>query len=194
MTGDERGVIRVFRWSLDRNDSLSRHQDVELQLVCEGFRCGIASMEPINESTLAVSSYSVSSNEAIVSSASPLLVKKPQAVFFIDMNNNVVKAVFDAHRDVVNCICPLPDGGLLTAGGKMDATVRLWEPENVTMALQNMKSEDDENEDVPTFEDCRILKEPGYVFDLKVLPESNLKSSNVYAIAGARYNVIKIVI
>ena len=76
----------------------------------------------------------------------------------------------------------------------MDATVRLWEPENVTMALQNMKSADDENEDVPTFKDCRILKEPGYVFDLKVLPESNLNSSNVYAIAGARYNVIKIVI
>ncbi|GFH51719.1 hypothetical protein CTEN210_08195 [Chaetoceros tenuissimus] len=194
VSGDENGVIRVFRWSLDSNDSLSRHQDVDLQLVCEGFQCGIASMEPINDSTLAVSSYSVSSTEAIVSSASPLLVKNPQAVFFVDMNNAVVKAVFDAHRDVVNCICPLPDGGLLTAGGKMDATVRLWEPENVTMALQNMKSVDDENEDVPIFKDCRILKEPGYVFDLKVLPGSNLKSSNVYAIAGARYNVIKIVI
>jgi WD40 repeat protein len=151
-------------------------------------------MEPINDSTLAVSTNSVSSNESIVSSASPLLVKNPQAVFFIDMNNTVVKAIFDAHRDVVKSICPLPDGGLLTAGGKMDATVRLWEPKSVKMALEMKKSADDENDDVPIFEECRILKEPGYVFDLKVLPDSNLNSSYVYAIAGARYNVIKIVI
>ena len=47
-------------------------------------------------------------------------------------------------------------------------------------------------EEVKVLIDAQILKQPGYVFDLKVLPDSN--GSNVYGIAAARYNVIKIVI
>ena len=38
-----------------------------------------------------------------------------------------------------------------------------------------------------------MLKEPGYVFDLKVLPDCE-PGSQIYAVAGARYNIVKIVI
>ncbi|KAL3786513.1 hypothetical protein ACHAW5_002053 [Stephanodiscus triporus] len=39
---------------------------------------------------------------------------------------------------------------------------------------------------------AKVMNQPGYVFDLKVLPDAN--GSNVFAIAAARYNLIKIMI
>jgi hypothetical protein len=48
------------------------------------------------------------------------------------------------------------------------------------------------NDDIESFSESKKLKKPGYVFDLKVLPDKN--GSAVYAIAAARYNTINIII
>ena len=104
----------------------------------------------------------------------------------VDTKEATIKAVLDAHSDTVQCICSLPDGGILTAGGKMDATVRVWDSVGATINYTDAGNE------VKVFKEAKILKQPGYVFDLKVLPDSN--GSGIFAIAAARYNVIKIVI
>ena len=67
----------------------------------------------------------------------------------------------------------------------MDATVKVWDG----LSLLN---ESDNDGETLVLTEAKTLKEPGYVFDLKILPDS--KGSGVYAIAAARYNVIKIVI
>jgi hypothetical protein len=77
---------------------------------------------------------------------------------------------------------------LLTAGGKFDATVQLWRSE----ALTKMTKSQDENDEIEIFGESKKLKNPGYVFDLKVLPDNN--GSTTYAIAAARYNTINIII
>ena len=68
----------------------------------------------------------------------------------------------------------------------MDATVRVWDSVAATI------NDTDAGDEIKVFKDAKILKQPGYVFDLKVLPDSN--GSGIFAIAAARYNVIKIVI
>ena len=100
-----------------------------------------------------------------------------------------VRAVLDGHRDRVTCICPLPDGRLLTAGGKFDATVQLWYSETLTKVTNSRDENDDE---IMISSESKQMKKPGYVFDLKVLPDNN--GSAVYAIAAARYNTINILI
>ena len=47
--------------------------------------------------------------------------------------------------------------------------------------------------------EAKTLKEPGYVFDLKVLPNHSKNKADdsedlLYAVAAARYNVVKIII
>lgn len=68
----------------------------------------------------------------------------------------------------------------------MDAKVCLWESNVIADAIQD-------GDETKTLKEAKKMKEPGYVFDLKVLPDSD-PTSKVFAIAGARYNVIKIVI
>eukprot|EP00546_Thalassionema_frauenfeldii_P017193 CAMPEP_0178899388 /NCGR_PEP_ID=MMETSP0786-20121207/2870_1 /TAXON_ID=186022 /ORGANISM="Thalassionema frauenfeldii, Strain CCMP 1798" /LENGTH=102 /DNA_ID=CAMNT_0020570235 /DNA_START=439 /DNA_END=747 /DNA_ORIENTATION=+ len=102
-----------------------------------------------------------------------------------------MKAILQSsHADIVRSICPLPNnGGILTAGGKMDATVRLWDTTDIMDATSGNTNS---NTDIVTTSEK--LDEPGYVFDLKVLPDSNDTKEGVFAIAAARYNVIKIVV
>lgn len=104
----------------------------------------------------------------------------------LDVNTQTLKAVLNAHVDAVHCICPLPNGSILTAGAKMDAKVLLWETCDVMNAIQA-------EGDTITLTKAKQMKEPGFVFDLLVLSDSD-PTSNVFAVAGARYNVIKIVI
>lgn len=203
--GDEMGGIRMFKWSTGSfGRSLSRQQEAFFQFQCPGYRCSINCMEPCQDDLLAVSihpfndlSASVDVDVRMISFASPLRIANPRGVFLVDVRNASLRAVFDAHLDIVQCICALPDGGMLTAGGKMDATVKVWDSQAINGALQNDphqdESEEDEKPPIFTNEQAKTLKEPGYVFDLKVLPDSNL-DKKVYGVAGARYNVIKIII
>jgi len=229
--GDELGGLRMYKLpTLDILTSnttqleagqLSRGQIAVFQFRCEGYQCGIACMEPLQNNILAVSTYGTTRNNStdeaelvILSAASPLHIPNPRAISLVDMGCGVVKAILDAHLDVVHSICPLPDGSVLSAGRKMDATVRVWDVSILSPVLQQENREEDEEDipdtvlfasiaqrneseivftNIPVITEGRILKEPGYVFDMKVLPDSD-PGSNVFAIAVARYNVVKIVI
>lgn len=189
---DEWGGIRVFEWDIPvggTNRSIIHRQSKLLQIRCAGFHCRISCMEPIKEHLLAISIQAVQKEEGtgIISSASPLHITNPSGVYIVDLEKATVVASLDGHSDNVQCICPLPDGGILTAGGRMDATVRLWKSDTIVAALQA------DDEEIHILTESTQLKDPGYVFDLKVLPDSQ-PDSDVYAVAGARYNVIKIVI
>jgi hypothetical protein len=65
----------------------------------------------------------------------------------------------------------------------------MWDSVIISDAVTTCESS---KEGMKVVSDATIMKEPGYVFDLKVLSDSN--GSSVYAIAAARYNVIKIII
>lgn len=195
--GDEWGGMRTFKWSKGNNNAngLQPRQDHSLQFRCPEFHCTISCMEPIQGNLLAVATNAYQSmtqgGVRVITSAKPLQVTIPRAVFIVDLTNDSIRAVLNAHSDVVNCICPIPTGGLLTGGGKMDATIRVWE----SSAIQEDKQASSNEEDVPVpvLTEAKKLKELGYVFDLKVLPDSE-PDSNLFAIAGARYNTVKIVI
>ena len=45
----------------------------------------------------------------------------------LDLLDASVLAVLSGHVDVVTALCGTPDGRLLTAGGKLDATVKVWD-------------------------------------------------------------------
>ncbi|EJK50535.1 hypothetical protein THAOC_30462, partial [Thalassiosira oceanica] len=50
----------------------------------------------------------------------------PKGVCVVDLNTQSATHVLDGHKDTVMCVRSLPDGSLLTGGGKLDATVKLW--------------------------------------------------------------------
>ena len=215
-------------------------------------------MECIRDNVIAVATNRIrtsigtqerSRSRIIPQHVTELQITNPRAVYIIDYNMQEhehehstarIRAppVLDAHSDTVRCICPLPCGDLLTAGGKMDATVRVWDAAVVADALKEEVEENDsssimktgtenENENEtesgnaqPTSEqleendvtlspgltsasilltEAKKLKEPGYVFDLKVLPNHSKNKADdsedlLYAVAAARYNVVKIII
>lgn len=196
--GDSWGGIRIFEWvrssASESNNNLHgaprRHQRALLQ-----FRGStVACLAQVKENLLAVSIQPAVGHETtgILSSAISLPVTSPRGIYIVDANATeaaTIKVVLDAHSDTVQCICPLPHGaGILSAGGKMDATVRVWDALAVSDAIEDCNA----GNEVRIVKEAKIMKQPGYVFDLKVLPDSN--GSNVYAIAVARYNVLKIII
>lgn len=183
-SGDNSGVIRIFVWSTLQERGLS-----ELNPPIQ-FRGGysIACLEKVHNQLLAVSLQPSGDSTRVYPSAIAHDVISPFGIYIMD-NRGTLKTLFVAHSDVVRCICPLPDGSLLSAGGKLDATVRMWDSLVISDSVKACESREEE---MRVVSDATIMKEPGYVFDLKVLSDSN--GSCVYAIAAARYNVIKIII
>ena len=188
--GDSHGGIRIYKWiphQSNDNTLPARRQIAHMQ-----FRgSSIACLAMTQENHLAVSIQSRGEDTGIQPSATPLQPTRPRGIYILDTTQATVKAVLDAHKDTVQCICPLPNGDLISTGGRMDATCRLWNSVDISNAIQATTDESNK-EDVKVLTDAPILKQPGYVFDLQVLPDSN--GSDVYGIAAARYNVIKIVI
>lgn len=188
--GDEKGCITALMWRFNEpnQSTFSAHKALRLQLL--GCRCSIASLKSVRDNILAVSIGSLQNEQLqdmqALPTSTPLYISIARGVLLVDLATKTVKAVLNAHDDVVKCICPLPNGSILTAGGKMDAKVCLWESNVIADAIQD-------GDETKTLKEAKKMKEPGYVFDLKVLPDSD-PTSKVFAIAGARYNVIKIVI
>ena len=188
--GDAYGGIRIYEWISESNNHTlpARRQIAHVQLRGSSIAC----LAMIQENHLAVSIQPRGEDTGIQPSATPLQPTRPRGMYILDTTQTTVKAVLDAHKDTVQCICPLPNGGIITAGGRMDATCRLWKSQDISNAIQATVDESNEEEEVKVLTGAPVLKEPAYVFDLQVLPDSN--GSNVYGIAAARYNVIKIVI
>ncbi|CAJ1933904.1 unnamed protein product [Cylindrotheca closterium] len=101
-------------------------------------------------------------------------------------------------KDSVICMRSLPDGGLLTGGGKLDATVKLW---SASQFSANINAMDVDETQVTTIESqqrqlskcSQTISSLGYVFALEVLPD-RMEGSSQFAIAGARYNTLKIIL
>eukprot|EP00985_Skeletonema_marinoi_P009649 scaffold4492_cov138-Skeletonema_marinoi.AAC.4 len=178
--GDEAG-LQIF--DATRNRRFQRKMALQFQYLCD-----IDCMEPLHGNYLAVSVSRKSTEEiSVPSSAVRLQMPTSRGVYIVDTSGATVRAVLDGHRDRVTCIRPLPDGRLLTAGGKFDATVQLWNSETLTKVTKR-----DEDDEIKILSESKQMKKPGYVFDLIVLPDSN--GSAVFAIAAARYNTINILI
>lgn len=188
-SGDNSGVIRIFVQSTLQEGGSSELNPPRQSTLIQ-FRGGysIACLEKVHNQLLAVSVQPSGDSTRVYPSAIAHDVISPFGIYIMD-NRGTLKTLFVAHSDVVRCICPLPDGSLLSAGGKLDATVRMWNSSVISDAVTACESREEE---MRVVSDATIMKEPGYVFDLKVLSDSN--GSSVYAIAAARYNVIKIII
>ena len=128
----------------------------------------------------------------------------PGCVVLLDMKTRTPTSILAAHTDSVRVLCALPDG-LLTCGGKKDATVRLWaddclhdvngnEIDDIESHINSLQLSDRVYEPpvkVVPADNSRVLQEPGYIFDACVLLDQK-PGSNLYALASARYNIVKI--
>ena len=142
------------------------------------------------------------------------------------ISNDCLLFTLDGHKDVVQCILPLPNGDIITAGGKYDATLQIWSQSQLKEATttstatthdnsnnnNNNKSNRNSSSET-TISGCpptilkkaaidNFCKEVGYVFAIECLKDfKNDKNSNNptntcnhFAIAVARYNVVKLII
>jgi len=159
----------------------------------------VVCMEAIpNQSILAVSTKEQAAtepNHRLLREATHLTVKTSQAIFLLDWNRGFVSAVLNGHRDCVICMTSLPDGSLATGGDKMDATLKVWEQSQwLTQASdedEHQKQHQNNSEATALTEASSNLSEVGYTFALAVLPDTK-EGSQKYALAAARYNVVKI--
>ena len=121
----------------------------------------------------------------------------------IDRRQPSVVALLAGHSDTVQCMCELPGRALATAGGKHDATVKVWRANQWEGASAHERSAADHTEarelecshsgPVVLKQAAEELGEPGYVFAMAVLPDKK-PGSRLFALAGAWYNRVKLVI
>ena len=202
IAGDTQGRLWVWKAQPSRNG-----HDIEFEsqtsyriLPSGGSRCSIVCVRALRNGRLAISTDHVSSSSSLTGNqlnhaeegnfeALVIPVDKPRSVIILDVSHiempRVLVGLDGHHKDAVICMCQLPNGDLLTGGGKNDATLQLW----------SRKQIDGEEERVEQMirESRRTLNDVGYVFALTVLPDAKL-GSNYYAIAAARYNTVKLVI
>lgn len=156
-----------------------------------------------------------------------------QAVHCIDVDailnsSHVDPLIFtlDGHKDIVHCVLPLPNGDIMTAGGKMDATTQIWSRSQIREATARNGDNRCGGDDMTVFTDnigvqhtspppilrqaatTNLCKDAGYIFAAELLKDfkNQAKSSPVnaidrrrqtgipFAIAVARYNVVKILL
>lgn len=143
----------------------------------------------------------------------------PQAVHSIDMeavlsdatprplSSNPLLFSLAGHKDEVHCIMSLPNGDLLTAGGKHDATTQIWSRSQLQSATT--RTETPASEPIlAKAATVNLCKDAGYIFAAEVLEDFKSKGdssgdepnnkkeqkSSPFAIAVARYNVVKIIV
>ena len=201
--------------------SIQEHSYVRLTTP-DGASCSIVCMEVTRDGKLVVATDTNSNSAIPLASGDKASIPFTRAVYVIDMKLahvptvpdengkiTIVKALNGHVKDSVQCILPLPNGDLLTAGGKHDATLQLWKA-NQMQQPQGSRPPEDENSDTAIIEDgedsikietkCfKRFEELGYVFALTCLPdmlsESNNNNKSQYmAVAAARYNQVKVLL
>jgi len=142
----------------------------------------------------------------------PLSVVKG-GVVLVDLVKQQVKHIISDHMDSVLCMCSIPDGSLVTGGGKHDAKVKVWnrrqlEGQDSTkeageneaamlekatqISLETRSGAENANSPIQVIlKASQVLPEPGYIVSAAVLPDQKPGSGH-FALAGARYNVVKI--
>ena len=165
---------------------------IQLSTTTGPHQCSIVTLKSLSRSRLAVSTSARRQNDPSSFNDTPQCeVPVPQAVHIFQYNATnglTLTTTLDGHKDVVSCVCELPDvTTLLTAGGKHDATIQVW-----TSPLSEDRSR---SSHAPTMQrqSTRTLEEIGYVFALVAIKDQKQGSPYV-AVAAARYNVVKAII
>jgi len=181
--------------------------------------CSIVCMQVIpNINLLAISTDLASGSESIVDSsdnllssitstrelvgAQNILVPTLRAVFLMDVVNGSILSYLTAHTDAVQVMCSLPDGGLVTAGGKNDATLRVWTSSAISSKLnadndiatneeEQIHQQEQQRPNELTAESSILFDKLGYVMGLVVISDSK-PGSKLFALAAVRYNVVKL--
>ena len=138
-------------------------------------------------------------------------IAKAGVVAVVDVVRDSVLVSLDGHVGAVRVMVSCPNGEFVTAGGKSDATLKVWSIQaHVEDGMVEKKEDDDlqralalslggagdasdetklslqSNRLVLEGKDARCI-EPGYVFDVVVLPDLKI-DSKCFALACARYN------
>ena len=190
--GDAAGRLRVNRFQSD-NNAVDRDEYLNLQLRTNDGRVpSIVCIQPLGGSLIAVSTSQIGvevNREQTHSSAVEVNLPVAQAVHIIDLATLTCNAILNGHKDVVHALCFLPDGSLATCGGKMDAKTRVWD----LSKLHDEMTDNGAATPIWTEATSRELEEVGYIFGLAVLPDTKPGSQH-YALAAARYNVVRMCI
>ena len=194
VAGDAAGGLRVWHCSAGGSGS---HEEMPWR--CTGLlqlqpqpaaTATVVCMEPLPNGLLAVST-DVGSRGAAgwpLVGANALSVPFACAVYVVDLAQSTVTVALKAHRDTVRCMSALPNGGLATGGGKHDATVRVWGPFRRQAEGEAVEGD---NGQLQTVLEATTLEKLGYCLALKALPDTK-PGSGLFALAGARYNVVRI--
>jgi WD40 repeat protein len=189
-------------------DEIRFHHQQLFQLVSASSHhqaCSIVCIEALQDGRLAVSTEgaAVDGPALLLSGATEIPIPLSRAVYVLDYlpNNNdgnylTIHAILNGHQDAVRCMCELPNGDLLTGGGKMDATLQLWTSAVIKSPATSSSSstqEQDETQVLVQNKAEKTLGDVGYVFSLAVLPDAK-PDSNHFAVAAARYNTVKLIV
>lgn len=207
--GDTAGGIRL--WKLSQQQGAHGQQVVQFhpfafyQLVPEenvGKRCRILCMKTLSDGRLTISTQTKQGEPfpRFFTTATPISVPYSQSVYILDLVSSssssttmpptpILENVLHGHpKDAVICLCELPNGDLLTGGGKMDATLQRWK-------LSSSSSQGGET--ILQTESHQSFPNVGYVLALTVLPDHRTQPPGTaahFAVAAARYNVIQILL
>lgn len=199
VAGDSRGGLRLWEPRRSSINDLAFEECGFYQLAPPSSGCSIVCMEPLQDGRLVVSTDIVNAVNSGVGlfGATALPTHAARAVhilaFSVVAAAPTIQTTLTGHvQDAVICMCPLPDGSLLTGGGKLDATLQLWSRAQVDGTDKDETRMLDTDAAIQA-QPKKILSDVGYVFALAVLPDAK-KDSNFYAVAAGRYNAVKIVI
>jgi len=193
IAGDAAGGLRI--WKVQRQENTLQF----LPHACYQLPgASIVCLEPLQDNRLAVSTQQ-SNNPVLLSQATSIATSSTipsRAVHILDFSTTerptlVTSLTGHADKDAVICMKQLPNGDLLTGGGKLDATLQLW-----TNAQLLGQSDDGQTNTTTTAvvpKPHKSLSEVGYVFAIEVLPDAK-QDSSYYAVAVARYNTVKIIL
>jgi WD40 repeat protein len=205
IAGDALGGMRVWRAQRAGNEIQFHHQQLFQLVPASSYHqtCSIVCIEVLQDGRLAVSTEgaAVDGPAFLLSGATEIPIPLSRAVYVLDYlpNNNdgsylTIHAILNGHQDAVRCMCELPNGDLLTGGGKMDATLQLWTSASLKNPATTMSAQEQEETQVLVQSKAeKTLGDVGYVFSLAVLPDAK-PDSNHFAVAAARYNIVKLIL
>ena len=102
----------------------------------------------------------------------------PAVVLLVDVSSAAIQAVLVGHTDVVTSLVSLPNGDLLTGGGKNDATLKVW-TKKVMSGEGGGEREREEDEDEDEDEDALLERALLISQGLEMVGEEKLNRSEV---------------
>jgi WD40 repeat protein len=231
VSGDVSGALRVWRVEVveqNNSDQLVAREQAYVRLSCSRSSssrndgspsatsnvsaCSIVCLKSLRNGMLAVSTTAGHNGgmPLAIDDADILPLARARAVHIIsglendgDSSSFSILVTINGHQDAVSCLCELPNGDLLTTGGKMDATIKLWSHKQIYERNSESRTSGSSTSNIgETHEEHDVLVDPtktlpsseaGYVFALQVLLDKKPRSSH-FAVAAARYNVVKILL